>query len=224
MSNIQTDKPVTLLYFSNEVRSQIKYLNAIEKKMDDVNAENRQKMDALVEKYKAANKEINPMDFVPLKQINILFQALMQEAQTTISRITYCRMIAKTAFGFDELDLTDKEKEDIKAIEAANPVYLFEFESKGGLRMKDGLLLDLINDRAMQGLPKDQKTLRDMFNSMYANYEAEKRMEEKAKESEERRRKQMMEAMRHDEEILERLNKSKDGQEGKTDVQENTEG
>lgn len=222
MNELESDKPVTLLYFSNEVRSQIKYLNALEKKMEDINKENKEKIEALIEKYKAGDKEIDSMDFVPLKQINILFQSMMQEAQTTISRITYCRMIAKAAFGFDELDLTDKEKEDVKAIEAANPVYLFEFDSKGSLRMKDGMLFDLINERAMQGLPRDQKVLRDMFNSMYSNYEAEKRAEQKAKEAEERRRKQMKEALHHEEEIQQRLNNKEYGEESKTDVSQDS--
>lgn len=222
----ENDKPNTASYFSNELKSQLMYLNALDKKMYDLNYENRKKVEEIVLKYKDNTSEFEAPMFARLNQINKLFGCVANDLQMTICKIENCIHIMTVGFGLSlgEIDLTDEEKKQIEFIISNQQSCLFCFASndKGEqtIKMKDDKLYEVIREKSYKETPTEQNGLRQLFNIYYTNYNKEKEAEDKARKEEERRKKKEEEHLKHEEEIKKIMN----GKKGVTEEKQDTEG
>lgn len=222
MSEDVKEKPISLMYFTNEIKAQLSYVKALEKKIEDVNREHTERVEGLIDKYKDGKTEFEQADFAVIFQLNMIFQSILSDIQVSIVKMVYCKQIAMTLLGFtfEELKLDDDEREAFLALEAGNQHVLFELTEKGDLKMKDDLLYETIRDRSFSGTPKDQKSLREIYAKYYTNYMSEKKAREDEEERKERYRRQLEEKLKHEEEIK----NIHDGKEANTEEPESPQG
>lgn len=201
----KNEKPFTVMYFSNEIKSQLKYYNLLGKKMNDLNAENRKRAENIIHKYKDQDKAIERGDFAQLKQLNMLFASVANDIQATITKLDYIRTIALSGFGIDSFDLTKEENEFMNNLCSGAGSLLFKIKTTSSgeetLEVRDADLFEIIKQRSWSSVPDDQKQLKEAYNIILVEYNAEVKREQELKAANERRMKQLEETMAHEEEL-----------------------
>lgn len=199
------EKPMTVMYFSDEIKSQLKYYKILERKLHDLNVENRSTVEDIVKEYSDIKKEIDRHGFIKIKKLSMLFSSVLSDIQTTITRLDYIKTVAASGFGIFSFNLTEEEQREFNDITVGmNPLMFCLKTDKDGierLEVKDSAMFEIVESRASSSVPKDQKSLRDLYNQLLVSYNQEKSMEEKQKSDIERRQRQQAEAEAHEKEI-----------------------
>lgn len=202
---VKDKKPLTIMYFSNEIKSQLKYYNILNRKLTDLNNENRWTVEDVVSKYSDNTKDIGRSEFIKLKKLSMLFASVVSDIQTTITKIDYIKIVALSGFGISEFDLSDNEKKQFEALTSGVSPLLFciKEDDKGeeSLEVKDADMFEMIEQRASSMVPTDQKQLREYYNVILVSYNEEKKREDEEKKRVERQMRQQKERQEHEEEL-----------------------
>lgn len=202
---VKDKKPLTIMYFSNEIRSQLRYYNILNRKLTDLNNENRWTVEDVITKYSDNSKDIGRGEFIKLKKLAMLFASVVSDMQATITKIDYIKTVALSGFGISEFDLSDNEKTQFEALTSGVSPLLFciKTNDKGEetLEVKDTDMFEMIEQRASSMVPADQKQLREYYNVILVSYNEEKKREDEEKKRVERQMRQQKERQEHEEEL-----------------------
>lgn len=154
-------------YFQEEYESHLKHLKIITNSIETLNNENKEKIAAVILKYKSNDKDFEKKDFAELEFIGLMFNALMGEISSCRISLHYLFQIS-ASLGYD-IQVAEEDQKDISEM-LSRSRFMFVDEGQT-LKFYDQQEAEILQETAMKSAPNTQQELQQRFNMLYTTYD-----------------------------------------------------